>query len=111
MTFQHPRRRAVFALLLSPLSLLLANAAWSAEAWSAEDRAVQRALYVQARELQSESQTQSPEYQSLLEQLDGYPLLPYLDDTPHHQRKSRGLFGQGISHRGLKPSPRRYAVP
>jgi soluble lytic murein transglycosylase len=79
MTFQHPRRRAVFALLLSPLSLLLANAAWSAEAWSAEDRAVQRALYVQARELQSESQTQSPEYQSLLEQLDGYPLLPYLE--------------------------------
>lgn len=79
MTFQHPRRRAVFTLLLSPLSLLLANAAWSAEARSAEDRAVQRALYVQARELQSESQTQSPEYQSLLAQLDGYPLLPYLE--------------------------------
>lgn len=79
MTFQHPRRRAVFTLLLSPLSLLLVNAAWSAEAWSAEDRAVQRALYVQARELQSETQTQSADYQSLLEQLDGYPLLPYLE--------------------------------
>ena len=84
MTLQHPRRRAVLTLLLSPLSLLLANAAWSAEAKaaearSAEDRAVQRALYVQARELQSESQTQSADYQSLLEQLDGYPLLPYLE--------------------------------
>lgn len=70
-------QRLLTALLST--SLLLTNVAWAAE-----DRTAQRALYLQALELQalelqSQSQALSPEYQSVLEQLDGYPLLPYLE--------------------------------
>lgn len=80
---KRPTHRVQFArllltsLLLTSLtstSLLLANTAWAAE-----DRAAQRALYLQARELQGQSQTQSSEYLSALEQLHDYPLVPYLD--------------------------------
>lgn len=71
LIMQRPTRRAMLAMLLTSL---LTNAAWSAE-----DRTAQRALYLQALELQSQSQIQTPEYQSLLAQLNGYPLLPYLE--------------------------------
>ncbi len=76
-------RRVPLALLLP--SLLLASATWSATPDSAEQiaerRATQRTLYLRALELQPslEQQAQTPEYQTLLDQLNDYPLLPYLD--------------------------------
>ncbi|MDO8273038.1 MAG: lytic murein transglycosylase, partial [Gammaproteobacteria bacterium] len=103
---KRPTRRAMLALrLLTSLSLtsllstslLLANAAWSAE-----DRSAQRALYLQALELQalelqSPSQTQSFEYRSVVEQLNDYPLLPYLEYASLSHRIAE-LAAPGIDH-------------